>query len=311
MNYYNEHDRKAAAWLRELINARIIPNGHVDGRSIVDVQPSDLSGYTQCHFFAGIGGWPLALQLAGWDAARPVWTGSCPCQPFSVAGKQLGTADERHLWPTWFRLISECLPATIFGEQVASPDALQWWDGVSTDLEGEGYACGAADLCAASVGAPHIRQRLYWVADSQDKGRPRAGTELHVERVVAGSNACRMVQPNGTRCEQGISAAEAARHGNTTESAGGACGLADTSGGQRKQCLWARGDELQRPSDDGANVWSNFNIIPCLDGKARRVESGTFPLAYGIPGREGLLRGYGNAIVPQVAAEFVKAYLTT
>src|SRR5690606_31057001 len=138
----------------------------VDTRSIEDVTPNDLQGYTQCHFFAGIGGWPLALRLAGWPDDRPVWTGSCPCQPFSQAGKGAGFADERHLWPAFFHLIEQCRPSVVFGEQVASKDGLAWLDLVQADLEGAGYACGAADLCAAGVGAPHIRQRLYWVANA-------------------------------------------------------------------------------------------------------------------------------------------------
>lgn len=164
-DYYNENDPRAAAWLRALIAEGIIPQGDVDERSIVDVVPDELAGYRRCHFFAGIGGWAYALQLAGWGD-RPVWTGSCPCQPFSAAGRGAGFADERHLWPAWHWLIEQCRPAVIFGEQVASKDALEWWDLVSADLEGAGYAVGAADLCAAGVGAPHIRQRLYWVADS-------------------------------------------------------------------------------------------------------------------------------------------------
>lgn len=164
MNYYNEFDPKTAAWLRELIKAGAIPDGHVDERSIADVSPSDLKGYVQCHFFAGIGGWSLALQLAGWPENQPVWTGSCPCQPFSTAGKGLAQADERHLWPTFFNLIRECRPEFVFGEQVASAIGKGWLDGVSSDLESESYACGASVLGAHSVGAPHIRQRLYWLA---------------------------------------------------------------------------------------------------------------------------------------------------
>ncbi|MFW9777157.1 DNA cytosine methyltransferase, partial [Brucella melitensis] len=74
----------------------------------MDVTPSDLAGFTQCHFFAGVGGWSLALRLAGWPANRAVWTASLPCQPFSTAGKQLGTSDERHLSPTFLKLVKEC-----------------------------------------------------------------------------------------------------------------------------------------------------------------------------------------------------------
>ena len=162
--YYNEHDEFAAAWLRELIAAGEIAPGDVDTRSIEDVRPDDLKGYTQCHFFAGIGVWSYALRRAGWRDEWPIWTGSCPCQPFSAAGKGQGFADERHLWPTWQWLIGQCNPAIVLGEQVASKDGLAWLDTVCADMEGAGYAIGATDLCAAGVGAPHIRQRLWFVA---------------------------------------------------------------------------------------------------------------------------------------------------
>ena len=171
--YYNEFDPYAAQWLRNLIAAGHIAPGEVDERSICDVDPADIRGFTQCHFFAGIGVWSYALRCAGWPDDRPVWTGSCPCQPFSAAGKRGGFGDERHLWPHLFRLISECRPPVVFGEQVASSDGLQWLDAVQADLEGADYASAAVDLCAAGVGAPHIRQRLYWVADTLRKRLPR------------------------------------------------------------------------------------------------------------------------------------------
>lgn len=120
--YYNENDPYAAEWLRNLILCDAIADGEVDDRSIEDVRPDDLRGFTQCHFFAGIGGWSAALRLAGWPDERPVWTGSCPCQPFSTAGRGAGFADERHLWPIWRYLIEECHPAVVFGEQVANSD---------------------------------------------------------------------------------------------------------------------------------------------------------------------------------------------
>jgi DNA (cytosine-5)-methyltransferase 1 len=253
MNYYNEFDPKAAAWLRELINQKHIPEGIVDERSITEILPHELTQYTQCHFFAGIGGWSLALQLAGWPADRPVWTGSCPCQPFSSAGKQLGDKDERHLWPAFFNLIRECRPDVVFGEQVASAINKGWLDGISSDLESENYACGAAVLGAHSVGGPHIRQRLYWVGDSFDpRSQRQRGSEQ--EPVSEGRQ--------GTE-----------RHSAAT------------------------------------GFWSNFDLLSFRDGKARRIESGTFPLADGVPGRVGLLRGYGNAIVPQTAQVFIEAFI--
>lgn len=117
---YNEFDPKAAAWLRELIRCGLIADGVVDERSILDVRPADLAGFTQCHFFAGVGGWSLALRLAGWPDSRSVWTGSPPCQPFSAAGRQLGKDDERHLAPHFASLVAAGRPDTLFGEQVAS-----------------------------------------------------------------------------------------------------------------------------------------------------------------------------------------------
>lgn len=173
MNYYNEFDPNAAAWLRELINNKLIPAGDVDTRSIKDVTANDLRGYTQCHFFAGIGGWSYALQLAGWPADRPVWTGSCPCQCYSVAGKQLGVKDERDLWPVFYELIRECRPEYVFGEQVENAIKHGWLDRVYANLEAENYTCRAVVLGAHSINAPHQRQRLYWggarLANSESK----------------------------------------------------------------------------------------------------------------------------------------------
>jgi DNA (cytosine-5)-methyltransferase 1 len=290
MNYYNEHDIKTAAWLRELIKQGLIPDGDVDTRSITEVKPDDLRQYTQCHFFAGIGGWSLALELAGWPADRPVWTGSCPCQPFSSAGKGLGDKDERHLWPVFFDLIRQCRPDAIFGEQVASAIGKGWLDGVSADLESEGYACGAAVLGAHSVGSPHIRQRLYWVADVQHSGLQghwgfgeesiqarREGTERHCAKSCAVGG---VGLPDSDRCQPGSNASTSSGYGSAAES---------------------------------TSSWDDYRLANCRDGKTRRIPTEpTFqPLAHGISARVVRLRGYGNAIVPQVAAEFVKAFTET
>ncbi|WP_240820738.1 DNA cytosine methyltransferase [Klebsiella michiganensis] len=179
--YYNEIDPFAAQWLRNLIAAGHIAPGEVDERSIEDVRPDDLRGFTQCHFFAGIGVWSHSLRLAGWPDDRPVWTGSCPCQPFSAAGKGDGFADERHLWPHFFHLISECRPQHVFGEQVAAGSANAWFDLVQTDLEGVGYAFGLVPFTSAGIGAPHIRERAYWVANA-NHGSSDAGEALRAGR---------------------------------------------------------------------------------------------------------------------------------
>jgi DNA (cytosine-5)-methyltransferase 1 len=248
--YFNEFDSYPADWLRNLF-----PRATVDARSIVDLQPSDVSGYARAHFFAGIGGWEYALDLAGWPGDRPVWTGSCPCQPFSAAGKGKGEADERHLWPEFRRLIAECRPPVVFGEQVASRLGREWLAGVRADLEALGYAVGAADLCAAGVGAPHLRQRLYWVAHTYGAGRDR---------------------------------------------------------GPEPDQLQAQRVEASRRNDFDGRVrspWAAAGSLEGCDGSWRVLAPGVECLVDGLPPVVGRLRAYGNAVVPQVAAAFIRAYL--
>lgn len=342
-NYYNEWDAGAAAWLRELINNKLIPYGYVDERSITEVTPGDLEGFTQCHFFAGIGGWPLALQLAGVPASTQLWTGSPPCQPFSVAGKSLGFEDERHLAPTFLRLIRECKPELLFGEQVAAAIGKHWLDFVFLNLEEKGYSCGAAVLPACSVGAPHKRDRLFFgaidMADTSNGQRKQqqdeqcSGVQLaHItekerwDRFGPNSTGlCRMADPNNAR-PQG-------REGMPERTDKQPAGAGSVEGWLAKSMRteWDN-QRIQRPGEgdqaqgsrtaaeftrcgdtDTANpnhgFWADADWLGCRDRKFRPVESGTFPLANGIPARVGRLRGYGNAIVPQVAAEFIKAFM--
>ena len=372
MNYYNEFDPKAAAWLRSLIEAKLIPAGVVDQRSITDVKPTDLSGFVQGHFFAGIGGWSRALQLAGWPEDRPVWTGSCPCQPFSCAGKQQGTADKRHLWPEFFRLIRECRPPVVFGEQVASAAGRDWLAGVRINMETLAYAVGAADLCAASaspevegwidlgdnegripvsVGPPHIRQRLYWVADttgSRFTGTGKGSRDYvnrkdqdtqrrqRISEPTSNSPVGRLANANNAG-SQGLQQ----RRDGSGERPAGSSGLGRFwSNFDLIPCAFWVGhpesDDERRERQSGeigrrdgeagrSGAWSNFDLIPCADGKTRRVESGVKPLVNGLPrgvvysrdsgvpinpqetgeARVMRLRGYGNAIMPELAAEFI------
>lgn len=185
--YYNEIDPYCAQWLRNLINAGLIAPGEVDERDIREVTPGDLQGFTQCHFFAGIGGWSFALRLAGWDDARPVWTGSCPCQPFSSAshGSASRLEDERHLWPEWYRLIAAIKPRSVFGEQTAQ--AGDWLDCVCDDMEALGYSIGATVLPAVAVGADHERERIYFVCDAYGYREPRCTKHAEAPRVPWGN----------------------------------------------------------------------------------------------------------------------------
>ena len=309
--YYNEFDPYAAQWLRNLIAAGHIAPGEVDERSITEVRRDDLRGFTQCHFFAGIGGWSYALRLAGWADDRPVWTGSCPCQPFSAAGKQRGSDDERHLWPTFFDLIRECGPGAVFGEQVAGAAGYAWWDHVAADLEGEGYAAAAADIGAHSVGAPHFRQRLYWVANATVcgwKGQRRGGEAGASQRGDMG-HADPLGSPGrsdtGSGEAVGVARAQPARAG-----ADGGLGHAPVAGPQGRDEPRQRADAqhaaVERAGAAGS-PWADLEWLQCSDGKARPTQPGLFPLAHGVSGRVGRLRAYGNAIVPHLAAAFVRA----
>lgn len=273
--YYNEIEPYAAEWLRNLILCELIADGDVDTRSIEDVRPVDLAGYTQCHFFAGIGVWSWALRWAGWPDTRPVWTGSCPCQPFSSAGQGRGLGDERHLWPAWFHLISECRPAVLLGEQVASKDAGPWVDLVHTDLEAVGYAFGAVPFPAAGVGAPHIRDRLYWAALANAAGRGCG--------VVGGEALPR----RGGHADGGESTF--------------------WSGADWTPCR----DGKHRPVE--SRVAEMAPRLACDLGYVR-TEDGAWQLSPLVEkgqtwGRTGRLRGYGNAICAPAAIEWIKCVM--
>ena len=414
--YYNEFDPKAAAWLRELIKRGLIADGVVDERSILDVSAADLVGFTQCHFFAGIGGWSYALRLAGWQDDWPVWTGSPPCQPFSAAGQQKGPADGRHLAPHFAALVAAGRPPILFGEQVASsavvgktakragggagePPEWAWIDDLSDRLEAAHYAVGAADIPAAGVGAPHIRQRTFFgavrLADcASGMGHPSGAASERDTRGVSGAqaqehgawiavdgslsvglehagagvggmddtagarpvatragsesearNEARLRGPERGRTDGGMAdcASEGLERsaraflqggGDGYASSSAASGVADTDEGERGRVADGEGRQHdgeaggrqqgnREPERGGSGVgmadsgrpgadhggWTDADWLFCRDGKWRPVEPGTFPLAHGIPARVVRLRGYGNAIVPQAAAKFVKAFV--
>ncbi|EAU4642987.1 DNA cytosine methyltransferase [Salmonella enterica] len=294
--YYNEIDPFAAAWLQNLIDAGCVAPGVVDTRSIEEVTANDLKGFTQCHFFAGIGVWSYALRCAGWPDSRPVWTGSCPCQPFSQSGKRRGFNDPRHLWPTWFYLVSQCRPDVIFGEQVASKDGLTWFDAVQFDLEKAEYAVAVVDLCAAGFGAPHIRQRLFWVADASSDGRKRrlSGRADSQREAVNGSAGCH-------------STASGMAYANNDRQQSGCRGGSSSKSPIKRNNPGRCGEAVFSSPVNG--YWRDADWLFCRDGKWRPVKPGLKPLVNGTPGRVGQLRAYGNAIVAPVAEAFIRAYM--
>lgn len=360
--YYNDHDPKVCAWLRALIADGHLPEGDVDERSILDVRPVDLAGFTACHFFAGIGGWPLALRLAGWPDDRPVWTGSPPCQPFSAAGQRRARDDDRHLAPAFLGLVRACRPPMLFGEQVASatvlgkarglargaassPPEWAWLDDLSDGLEAAGYAVGAADLPAAGVGAPHIRQRVFFGAVRIGSAWPtlpagiartwptprRVEDAEHAERRAVGEHRQDGCDgPHGGRQEahglagargkiRRLGDADDERHRGRGEGIG-------AEGLDERSC---DGRACARPGPPDA-FWRDADWLYCRDGKWRPVKSSvqrvadgvsrglvpsgdfvsaSFPLVEKAEARTMRLRGYGNAIVPAVASQFIQAFM--
>ena len=203
------------------------------------------------------------------------------CQPFSSAGSHRGFSDERHLWPEFYRLIAECRPDTVFGEQVASQDGFRWLDLVCSDLEARNYAVGAVVTCAASAGAPHIRQRLYWVAESARGFDGGAGQSLHAERLA--DSDC--THGEGCAVHAGTSTGRQAEAGPGLD------------GGVR--AFWDAACWLASPGPD------HRTGKPVL----RPVEPGFLPVAHGLPGTMEQLRCYGNALCVPQAQAFVEAFL--
>jgi DNA (cytosine-5)-methyltransferase 1 len=301
--YYNEFDPKAAAWLRQLIDNGNIAPGYVDERSILDVKPEDLEGYTQHHFFAGIGVWSYALRNAGWSDDTPVCTASLPCQPFSAAGNHKGKDDERHLLPHFMQLVKQCGFNTIFGEQVERAIRHEWLDDLQANMEAEGYAIGHCVLGAHSVNAAHQRQRLYWVAHS-------IGTR-HEGRLSKGSDKEREDINGHLRCDSSDS-----RLGNTQCDGLNANTLGrGVSESEKESGLL----ELERPGSD-------IEWLYCRDNKHRPIKSSIKPLVNGLArgvvysggaidpnntafARAIRLKGYGNAINADVAELFISTFM--
>lgn len=321
--FYNEIDPKAAAVLRQLITNNVIAPGVVDTRSIEDIKPDELRDYTQVHFFAGGGLWSVAARMAGWPDDKPLWTGSCPCQPFSVAGKGLGADDPRHLWPHFRRLVSTCRPPVLVGEQVAGKAGYGWLDGVRADLEREGYASRGVDVPACAVDAPHQRSRLYWIAVAHAEGQQcgpglrEDGAEQDGTEPTDRDGGISVVDPTSLGRREGWPEHEL-RGGRATAASADAPGVsllavADSEGrkGHAERRHAEPSDAGSADGRHGTSWWAGAERLVCHDTKTRRTKPGIPVLVNGLPGRVALWSIAGNAIVPVLAAEVLKAHLET
>lgn len=310
--------------------------------------------------FSGIGGFDLAAEWMGWtnvfnceweefprkvlkhhfpnaiqhedvkelDATAyagrvDILTGGFPCQPYSTAGKRKGKEDERHLWPEMLRVIRECAPRYVVGENVRG---LVNWNGgvvfeeVCADLEAEGYSVQPFLLPACGVGAPHRRNRVWFIGHSDNARRSDGHGQVQsedgeVRQRDDGAQSCdpsggTATDPSGSirrnskkganrRFEQDkkrekSAGLEFAGYGRTSNAS-------DTDDGSRPQdAVRTRRQKLAMLS------WSEFPTVPSVcggdDGLPKELDGITFP-----KWRRESIKAYGNAIVPQVAHEIFKA----
>jgi len=310
--------------------------------------------------FSGIGGFDLAAEWMGWtnvfnceweelpqrvlkhhfpnakqygdikelDATAyagriDILTGGFPCQPYSLAGKRKGKEDERHLWPEMLRVIRECAPRYVVGENVRG---LVGWNGglvfeeVCADLEARGYAVQPFLLPACGVGAPHRRDRVWFVAYAHDKG----GSDGHGQ-VQGADGEVRQRDDRAQPCDAGGGAApdtcssvrrNSKKGGNRRNEQGEkrekSAGFEFTRSSNKPNA--SDTDDRRRPQNSvragrekfTVQTWSKFPTVPPVcggdDGLPKELDGITFS-----KWRRESIKAYGNAIVPQVALQIFKA----
>jgi DNA (cytosine-5)-methyltransferase 1 len=303
--------------------------------------------------FSGIGGFDLAAEWMGWDnvfhcewnefgqkVLKHYWpqaesfsditktdftkyygtvdiiTGGFPCQPYSTAGKRKGKEDERHLWPEMCRAIREISPRFVVGENVRG---LTNWNGglvfeeVCAELESLGYQVAPVIIPACAVGAPHRRERIWFVAYAD-------GAEQRNDRRTNNSEAEKIWRENEGNVSRKLSS-----YGNASNANGSPTKYTiqtrrnlptseiSTRPTIQPQSLRlqesAKNGELERPRSKFASERTNWDQFPTQspvcsrdDGFSSELDGITFP-----KWRNESIKAYGNAIVPQVAFQIFKA----
>jgi len=308
--------------------------------------------------FSGIGGFDLAAEWMGWEnvfhcewnpfgqkilkhywpnaigyeditktdftihrGSIDILTGGFPCQPYSMAGKRLGKEDDRHLWPEMLRAIREIQPTWIVGENVYG--LVNWNDGlvfheVQTDLEAEGYEVQPYVLPAASVNAPHRRDRVWFVAYSSaritgqkvgrgDEKKTQHGTARHgCKEIITDSKHTGL--EGQYRQRKGCSVNR--RDTGVLTWAENKFDAAD-SYRERRQEFNISGKSNQPPIiDRGINEnsrhWEQFPTESPICGRDDGIPTGLDGISF-TKWRNESIKGFGNAVVPQVVHQIFKA----
>ncbi|MEI7452810.1 MAG: DNA cytosine methyltransferase [Actinomycetes bacterium] len=268
------------------------------------------------------------FTLNGADyAGVDLLTGGFPCQPFSVAGKRLGKADNRAIWPEMLRVIREAKPTWIIGENVAGIVTMEL-DNILSDLESLGYSAWPLVIPACAVDARHRRDRVWIIArkslvDTTSAGFPQRGrSEWDSSDEKTGTGMVAEPQRSSQDVAHAASEQDDGKRGHRERGRDGMGrheqaarrrnGQADnnSTGGQGEDV--AHADSAGRRELRGAEpMESSNNPAKCCcawpDEAAWFAESGMGRVAHGIPHRSHRLRGLGNAIVPQVAEEIIRA----
>jgi len=327
-------------------------------------------GMNHASLFSGIGGFDLAAEWMGWtnvfnceweefpqrvlkhhfpnakqygdikelDATAyagrvDILTGGFPCQPYSLAGKRKGKEDERHLWPEMLRVIRECAPRYVVGENVRG---LVGWNGgvvfeeVCADLEACGYSVQPFLLPAAAVGAPHRRDRVWFVAYRENIGLPQTKEARRERREYEPNDGSEVrntsdadgrggyaPDTHGVRLQHtkesgvvGQSQGEARRCPSESAEADGRLRNApDTQVPRGERQRFEGPGQVQPDGRGGKNMaaaWENFPTVPPICGGDDGLPKELDGLSFSKWRRESI-KAYGNAIVPQVAFQIFKA----
>ena len=307
--------------------------------------------------FSGIGGFALALEKVGvktvgfcevdpycrlllqkhWkgvtihhdikrletkDIKEPIdiLTGGFPCQPYSVAGKQKGTDDNRYLWPDMFRVIKEIKPTFVVAENVRGIVNIQdgmVFETVCSDLESEGFEIQPFIIPAAGVGAPHKRERVWIVGYSKHNGSLTSKIRRGNQKVDARAQE---------RQNQAIESQRTSRSNNNE--------IMENSRRTLRQGAKFDKENANESKQENANKFERSSSTPehhvantkgvHVQGQQDRsgqeqsrreswweFEPNVGRVANGVPGRVHRLKGLGNSIVPQIAEEIGKAIWKT